>query len=92
MKFEIRKGMLLNAFDNFGTYEVTEIYADGDCELSVRARPIKWDDEEGDSYTLLDDELEFNKNELARMFRYESGETLKNIEMIYEGVKYKYYV
>nr|DAW29307.1 MAG TPA: hypothetical protein [Caudoviricetes sp.] len=91
MKFEIRKGMLLNAFDNFGTYEVTDIYADGECELRVTARPIEWN-EEGDDYTLLDDELTFNKNEIAEKLSYESGKAPQNIEMIYEGVKYKHHV
>lgn len=91
MKFEIRKGMLLNAFDNFGTYEVTDIYADGECELRVTARPIEWN-EEGDDYTLLDDELTFNNNEIAEKLSYESGKAPQNITMIYEGVSYKYYV
>lgn len=91
MKFEITKGMLLNAFDNFGTYEVTDIYADGDCELRVKVRPIEWN-EDGDDYTLLDDELTFAKNKIAEMLSYESGKAPQNIEMIYDGVNYKYYV
>jgi hypothetical protein len=91
MKFEITNRMLLNALDNFGTYEVTEIYADGDCELRVKARPIEWN-EDGDDYTLLDDELTFNKNEIAEMLSYESGKAPQNITMIHDGVNYKYYV
>lgn len=91
MKYEITIGMLLTAFDNFGTYKVTDVYSDGNCTLNVTARPIEWN-EDGDDYTMLDDELTFNKNEIAEMLSYESGKAPQNITMIHDGVSYKYYV
>lgn len=87
--YDVKVGAWINNNDYYGTYEIVDVDANGNCFLEVTAKPVIWENVESDNYILGDALLDFNKNELAHAIAYEHGDASNEVIMHYDGVNYK---